>query len=64
MRRVLYQSGCKDMHFIYTSPNILMPFFQNILTEIYKTLKQNYLIDYYCFDHKIIRQKDQSQPYL
>ena len=51
------------MHFIYTPPNILMPFFQNILTEIYKTLKQNYLIND-CFDHKIIRQKDQSQPYL
>jgi len=40
-----------------------MPFFQNILTEIYKTLKQNNLINYCFFVHKTIRQKDQSQPY-
>ncbi len=60
MRRVLYQSGCKDMHFIYTSPNILMPFFQNILTEIYNHLKQNYLINDCFFDYKSIHQKEQS----
>ena len=35
------------MHFIYTPPNILMPFLKNILTEIHKHLKQNNLINDY-----------------
>ena len=35
------------MHFIYTSPNILMPFLKNILNEILNILKQNNLINDY-----------------